>query len=707
MKKFFITLLGLFIAFGAFAQSGTTGNLTWTLSGGTLTISGTGVMPDYATSTAPWNSYKSSITAAVVSEGVTSIGRAAFYFCNSLTSVTIGSDVTSIGVGAFRGCNSLASITIPSSVTSIGFDAFEYCNSLTSVTIPAGVTNIEEGAFAGCSALTAINVNAANGAYSSVDGILYDKTQTTLVQCPGAKSGAFTIPGSVTNIGTGAFFGCSGLTSVTIPNSVTSIGAYAFSGCSGLTSVTIPGSVTSIGEVPFGGCSALTAINVDASYGDTNGDGVINGSDAYDGAYVSVDGILYNKTQTTLIQCPGGKSGAVAIPGSVTSIGTYAFINCISLTSVTIGNGVTSIGDRAFLACSGLTKITVKNPTPPTLGISTFLNVDTATCVLEVPSGAKAAYKAANQWKDFRTINEVDFSTADYVLINGVLWATRNLDVGGGFVANPENYGALFQWGRKADGHESRASSITTTLATTDNPGHGNFIFATSFPNDWRSTPNNALWNAGTETTPVKAANDPSPTGYRVPTATELLALLDYYKVTNECTTLNGVNGRKFTDIATGKSIFLPAAGVRNFSTGAVEYAGNAGPYGHYWGSSSQAIGINPSCASDLSFICDGVVCSADCRDAGKSVRPVFVSATAVPSVPAESAVRVFPNPVKDELYINHLPTDHLPFIIFDLRSKQMINGQYQNGQSIHVSALPAGVYMIKVGDWRGKFVKK
>lgn len=707
MKKFFITLLGLFVAFGAFAQSGTTGNLTWTLSGGTLTISGTGVMPDYATSTAPWNSYKSSIAAAVVSEGVTSIGRAAFYFCNSLTSVTIGSDVTSIGVGAFRGCNILASVTIPGSVTSIRSLAFEYCNSLTSVTIPAGVTNIEEGAFAGCSALTAINVNATNGAYSSVDGILYDKTQTSLVQCPGAKSGAVVIPSSVTSIGNDAFFGCSGLTSVTIPNSVTSIGAYAFSGCSGLTSVTIPGSVTSIGEVPFGGCSALTAINVDASYGDTNGDGVINGSDAYDGAYISVDGILYNESQTTLIQCPGGKSGAVAIPGSVTSIGTYAFTNCSSLTSVTIGNGVTSIGDRAFLACSGLTKITVKNPAPPTLGVSTFLNVDTATCVLEVPTGAKAAYKAANQWKDFRTINEVDFSTADYVLINGVLWATRNLDVGGGFVANPENYGALFQWGRKADGHESRASSITTTLATTDNPGHGNFIFATSFPNDWRSTPNNALWNAGTETTPVKAANDPSPTGYRVPTATELLALLDYYKVTNECTTLNGVNGRKFTDIATGKSIFLPAAGVRNCPTGAVEYAGNAGPYGHYWGSSSQAVGINPNCASDLSFICDGVVCSADCRDAGKSVRPVFVSATAVPSIPVEGAVRVFPNPVKDELYINHLPADHLPFIILDLRGKQIINGQHQNGQSINVSALPAGVYMIKVGDWHGKFAKK
>ena len=508
MKKFFITLLGLFIAFGAFAQSGTTGNLTWTLSGGTLTISGTGVMPDYATSTAPWNSYKSSITAAVVSEGVTSIGRAAFYFCNSLTSVTIGSDVTSIGVGAFRGCNILASVTIPGSVTSIRSLAFEYCNSLTSVTIPAGVTNIEEGAFAGCSALTAINVNATNVAYSSVDGILYDKTQTSLVQCPGAKSGAVVIPSSVTSIGNDAFFGCSGLTSVTIPNSVSSIGAHAFSGCSGLTSVTIPGSVTSIGEVPFGGCSALTAINVDASYGDTNGDGVINGSDAYDGAYVSVDGILYNKTQTTLIQCPGGKSGAVAIPGSVTSIGTYAFTNCSSLTSVTIGNGVTSIGDRAFLACSGLTKITVKNPTPPTLGISTFLNVDTATCVLEVPSGAKAAYKAANQWKDFRTINEVNLSADDYVLINGVRWATRNVDAPGTFAASPESAGMFYQWNRR------KAWAATGEKV----PG---------WPPNWDGWEGWSWNHTNPGATTWEVSNDPSPAGYRVPTYAEILSLID------------------------------------------------------------------------------------------------------------------------------------------------------------------------------------
>lgn len=680
MKKFFITLLGLFITFELFAQSGTTGNLTWTISGGTLTISGTGTMPDYASNSAPWYSYKSSITSAVVSEGVTSIGRAAFYFCNSLSSVSIGSDVTNIGVGAFRGCSSLASITFPASVTSIGFDAFEYCSSLTSVTIPAGVTNIEEGAFSGCVALTAINVNAANGAYSSVDGILYNKNQTTLIQCPGAKSGAFTIPGSVTNIGVGAFFGCSGLTSVTIPNSVTNIGAYAFSGCSGLTSVTIPGTVTSIGEVPFGGCSALTTINVDTSYGDTNGDGVIDGSDAYNGAYISVDGILYNKAQTTLIQCPGAKTGAISIPLSVTGIVTNAFASCGGLTSVTIGNGVTSIGDRAFLACTGLTKITVKNPTPPTLGFSTFLNVDTVTCVLEVPTGAKAAYKTTNQWKDFRTINEVDFSSADYVLINGVRWATRNVDAPGTFAASPESAGMFYQWNHKI------GWSATNPLA---------------------SSPTGNTWdNINSNGTSWSTANDPSPTGYRVPTLAEVQSLTNTAYVKYERTTLNNVYVGKFTDKTNGNIIFLPAGGYRGSygNDGILNHVGLVGVYWssthyEYYGGDAYFLGFD----DDYPDWGSGAYCKAD----GLSVRPVVASATAVPSVPAEVKVRVFPNPVNDELYINHLPSDNSAFIIFDLRGKQMINGQHQNGQSIHVAALPAGVYMIKVGDWHGKFVKK
>ncbi len=97
-----------------------------------------------------------------------------------------------------------------------------------------------------------------NPVYSSLDGILYNKSQTLLIQCPGGKAGRYTIPDSVITIEDGAFSDCTSLSNVSIPNSVTSIGDGAFSDCSGLTSITIPNSVTSIGRYAFPGCANLT-----------------------------------------------------------------------------------------------------------------------------------------------------------------------------------------------------------------------------------------------------------------------------------------------------------------------------------------------------------------------------------------------------------------------------------------------------------------
>jgi hypothetical protein len=128
-------------------------------------------------------------------------------------------------------------------VTSIGEGAFSGCSSLTSVTIPNSVTSIGGMAFSGCDSLAAITVAAANTAYSSVDGVVYNKTQTSLIQYPAGKTGSFTIPNSVTSIGDSAFSACTSLTSVTIPNSVVSIGRAAFSGCTSLASVTIGANV--------------------------------------------------------------------------------------------------------------------------------------------------------------------------------------------------------------------------------------------------------------------------------------------------------------------------------------------------------------------------------------------------------------------------------------------------------------------------------
>ena len=176
-----------------------------------------------------------------ISDAVTSIGSFAFSNCSGLTSITIPDSVTSIGSYAFKDCSGLTSITIPDSVTSIGSFAFIGCSELTNITIPDSVTSIGVYAFIGCSGLTRIDVSEWNTAYSSQDGILYNKAQTQFEHIPKNIQGSITIPDSVKRIGDEAFKDCRGLTSITIPDSVTSIGSYAFYKCSSLMSINFNG----------------------------------------------------------------------------------------------------------------------------------------------------------------------------------------------------------------------------------------------------------------------------------------------------------------------------------------------------------------------------------------------------------------------------------------------------------------------------------
>ena len=181
------------------------------------------------------------------------------------TSVTnIPSTVTSIGRMAFDGCAHLTSVTLPISLTSIGDYAF-WSSGVTTITIPAAVTSIGYSPFAFCAALTSISVNSSNLNFSSLSGVLFNKAQTTLIQAPGALSGSYSIPSTVTSIGDMAFANCSNLTGITIQSGVTSIGYSSIQGCTKLTSVTIPSSVASIATFAFFGCTGLTGIYMQSS----------------------------------------------------------------------------------------------------------------------------------------------------------------------------------------------------------------------------------------------------------------------------------------------------------------------------------------------------------------------------------------------------------------------------------------------------------
>lgn len=245
---------------------------------------------------------------------VTSVESWAFSFCHNLKRITIPESVTKIGFAAFKGCDGIAELTIPRSVTEIEDEAlidcsgltsiqaeqgnpvfhsagnclihteekslylgcstskiptdgsvtsikkyaFSGCSGLTELTIPKTVTNLGESAFYKCSGLTSIQVEQGNPVFHSAGNcLIYTESKWLGLGC---NTSVIPDDGSVTEIGSEAFWGCSGLTEVTIPDGVTKIWENAFRNCSGLKRLTISGSVVSIGDDAFRGCSGLTTI---------------------------------------------------------------------------------------------------------------------------------------------------------------------------------------------------------------------------------------------------------------------------------------------------------------------------------------------------------------------------------------------------------------------------------------------------------------
>lgn len=203
----------------------------------------------------------SGLSAISIPSSIKTLEAYVFSGCVSLESIIIPSTVTSIGEDAFNGCTSLTSIIIPPGVTKLGESIFYGCSGLTSITIPSAVTSIGKNAFLSCTGLKHFIVDSENAAYSSYEGVLFNKSRDSLISYPNKKSSQYEIPSSVTSIGDGAFYRCSDLNSIVIPTSVKLIGKAAFKHCSSLSSVSIPSTVRSIGTDAFYNCSGLSEIH--------------------------------------------------------------------------------------------------------------------------------------------------------------------------------------------------------------------------------------------------------------------------------------------------------------------------------------------------------------------------------------------------------------------------------------------------------------
>jgi hypothetical protein len=388
------------------------------------------------------------LTSVTIPNSVTSIGSLAFASCTSLQEFTVDSNnecfatdsagalynkdftllvacpagktyfdipesVISIGDYAFYGCTGLTLVTIPDSVTTIGDDAFYGCTGLTLVTIPDSVTTIGDRAFALCRSLQEFTVDSNNKCFATDSaGALYNKNFTLLVACPAGKT-YFDIPESVIVIGSYAFYGCTGLTSVTIPGSVTAIGNGAFCHCEGLTTVTIPDSVTAISNSAFSSCKGLTSVIFGNSVA-WIGDGAFSGCTGLTSVTIPNSVIVIDND--AFAGCSSLTS--VTIGNAVTTIGAYAFYNCHGLTTVTIPNSVTKIGFLAFYGCK-LTSVTCLWDVPLSAYHNLFSNETYETCSLYVPKGTSAEYASVEPWKNFIQITEMYSSDVSEISFDG------------------------------------------------------------------------------------------------------------------------------------------------------------------------------------------------------------------------------------------------------------------------------------------------
>ncbi len=274
-----------------------------------------------------------------------------------------GKTVTRIARRAFHDNRNITRVVIPGTVTHIGREAFRDGRELTTVFLPAGVISIARPAFNRCHRLLNIHVAEDNAAFSSIDGVLFNKDQTAIRRYPIARSGDYTIPDTVTTIIHEAFRFCRNLTGITIPDDVTYIGHSAFRGCSSLTRIIIPEGVTTIHRRAFKDCVGLTRMSIP--------DGVTT---------------IHRRT---FRGCTNLEH--IRLPENLSHIREQAFYDCGNLTNITIPAGVSRLGcergGEVFKGCDHLERIVFLGDAPSLEGRNMFPNSELTIYRLESADG--------------------------------------------------------------------------------------------------------------------------------------------------------------------------------------------------------------------------------------------------------------------------------------------------------------------------------
>lgn len=316
-------------------------NLTWRLEDGTLTISGSGDMPD---GPGGWWQDRWNIRQIVIEPGVSSIGSNAFQECTNLKQVSIPQTVLHIGNHAFEYCRNLPEIEIPESVVSIGDGCFLSCESLSSVRLPSTLQVLGASAFKACQRISEI-----------------------------------VIPEGIVSLNASSFSGCTSLVSVRLPASLHEIGSSVFAGCR-FKEIELPEGLTRIGPSAFSNCSSLKEIRLPSGI-ETLEDNLFSRCEALTGVELPLH--LKEIGENVFFECSALKQ--IELPDGLTRIGPSAFYRCSSLKSVRFPSGLETIEARAFIYCSSLERLELP-PQMHQLGESVFFQC-TALMQADIPEG--------------------------------------------------------------------------------------------------------------------------------------------------------------------------------------------------------------------------------------------------------------------------------------------------------------------------------